>query len=524
MKRFMVMSLTAFLVILCYVFNLGVSFYYSYDKITVNNYIAMGEISNTLTERLSADLLESTMIQDVRTFHTPFQSVIALFDEDKKLLAKTENCVVVTIAEGGFQRTVGIEDNMTDDMVKEIAEFSKNRTTYVERFSVIETEIGVKPAELILKTKSQNSPFGENTPSEELKLVFNDYAEPTTVYETRQGNGVYIDYRSHNICQYSDEFRMKDKLENIFLRYRFMLMNEDDNEPVGSFGYNMMCHIRELKGQNGKTYTVYYTAGYDIFNTVLRSDSFYNTAVPLGIIFGIIFIIAELAAVITYNRNRKITKAREAFIAGAAHELKTPLAVISNQCECYLENVAPEKNDEYVNSVYKETKRMSRMVQTLIQFNKLETGSKIKKEAFDINNTAHREAEKYIGLSEAKRISIKEDFCEKGEIKGSEEMLSLALDNLISNAVFFTPEGGEIEVKTVREKKKLTVSVYNSGTHIEDGDASHIWEELYRGDKARERNGSTGMGLAVCRKVFELHSFRYGFENTEDGVKFYFTA
>lgn len=224
------------------------------------------------------------------------------------------------------------------------------------------------------------------------------------------------------------------------------------------------------------------------------------------------------------HRNRRITKAREAFIAGAAHELKTPLAVISNQCECYLENIAPEKNGEYVNSVYKETKRMSRMVQTLIQFNKLETGSKIKKEAFDINETAHREAGKYSGLIEAKGITLRETFGEKCQVKGNEEMLSLALDNLISNAVFFTPEGGKIEIKTMRDKKKLTVSVYNSGSNIESYGSAHIREELYRGDKARERNGSTGMGLAICRKIFELHSFRYGFENTEDGVKFYFTA
>lgn len=517
MKRFKVMSLTAFVVILCYIFTLGVSYYYSYNKVTSDMFNAFGDLRNILIDSLSFESSESAMIQQVRTFNTPYQSVIALFDEDKKLIAKTENLVTVTLYEDGSQFTVVLDDYMTDDIVKEIAEFSKNRTPYIESLSVIETDYEIKPAELVLVKPSQLSAVSP----EVLRVVFNDYTEPTAVYEANQ-NSVYLDYRTHNICQYNDEFKIRDELENIFIRYRLSLEGEWSG-PWAKIGENNMLTVSDFKNAEGNKYTFFYTAGYDIFHSVIRSGYFSDTALTLGILFAFIFVIAELAALLTYNRNRRITKAREAFIAGAAHELKTPLAVISNQCECVLENVAPEKNGEYINSVYSEAKRMNRMVMSLIQFNKLSTDGKIKREKVNINDIASQEAEKYKALIEAKNINLCEQYCEKAVIKADSELISLALDNFISNAVKFTPEGGTVTITTQKSRRKVVLSVHNTGSHIADEDKAHIWEELYRGDKARQRQGSTGMGLAICRKIFELHSFKYGFENTEDGVRFYFT-
>ena len=67
--------------------------------------------------------------------------------------------------------------------------------------------------------------------------------------------------------------------------------------------------------------------------------------------------------------------------------------------------------------------------------------------------------------------------------------------------------------------------MFNKGSAIKREDAKHIWEEFYREDKARNsKDNSTGMGLAISKRILELHKFKYGFKNTNGGVEFSFTA
>ena len=105
------------------------------------------------------------------------------------------------------------------------------------------------------------------------------------------------------------------------------------------------------------------------------------------------------------------------------------------------------------------------------------------------------------------------------------DMLERVLTNFITNALRNTPEGGIIEyIICVNKDNSVTVSVENSGSHIDASDYEYIWDRFYKADKSRRRSsGGTGLGLSIAKNILIMHKAKYGVENTASGVKFYFT-
>lgn len=275
---------------------------------------------------------------------------------------------------------------------------------------------------------------------------------------------------------------------------------------------------------NGKKYCFLYMAKTDAFYDTLRSEQFKGAIGGIGILYLVFALVIYFVAVWLYKRSEKLKNSRAAFVSAAAHELKTPLAVISNNCECVLENVAPEKNAEYVSAIYDESRRMSRMVKTLLHYNGLNSAGKLKKEPTEMAGIVSDVSAKYLPLIEAKNVTFVRDVPEGIRLNCSAEEIGIAIDNFLSNAVKYTPANGKIRLTVTEKRGKLRWELFNSGSEISAADAPHIWEELYRGDPSRShKEDSTGMGLAVCRLILERHGFDYGFENSADGVTFFFS-
>ncbi|NLA76797.1 MAG: HAMP domain-containing histidine kinase, partial [Clostridiales bacterium] len=275
----------------------------------------------------------------------------------------------------------------------------------------------------------------------------------------------------------------------------------------------------------GKRYCFYEVSGCRPIVETLRSDEFISMMILETFLFVFIAIASFFIADKVYNKGKQLEKSRIAFTGGAADELKTPLAVIANQCECILENVAPEKNNEYVRSIYDESMRMSRLVATLLQYNKLMLSDKTIKASENISEIALNELKKYEPLMAKKGITAEADVEENLRIKCNAELVALAIDNFLSNAVKFSPKNGRVELSVKRSRSDVKVRVFNTGDGVPIDDRRHIWEEFYIRESSRNSaNNSTGMGLAVCKKIFELHGFSYGFKNKKNGVEFYFSA
>lgn len=275
----------------------------------------------------------------------------------------------------------------------------------------------------------------------------------------------------------------------------------------------------------GKKICFYFEERCNIFYETLTSYNFISSIKITAFAFTVIALVIMIVILKLYNKNQRLNKSREAFVAAAAHELKTPLSVIANKCECILEDVSPERSGEYVNSIYDESKRMSRMVKTLLQYNKLSQDTKIQKKPETLSDIISEQVSKYQPLFEAKNITYSEDIEKDFKLKCNKDLIALVIDNFLSNAVKFTPKGGKIKITAKKLGGEVSFEIFNSGSSISKEDAPHIWEELYSGDKARTRtDNSAGMGLAICRLILELHKLEYGFRNVTDGVIFRFMS
>ena len=160
---------------------------------------------------------------------------------------------------------------------------------------------------------------------------------------------------------------------------------------------------------------------------------------------------------------------------------------------------------------------MSSLVGNLLQYNRIDFG-KIQKTKFDFKIVCLEELEKYESLIENKNLSIDTSEIYDDEMTADEKLIRLVVDNYISNAVKYTPNGKNLKVSYDKYKGFI---VFNEGSHIDEADKNKIWEVFNRsvGDEVIE---SSGMGLAVCKKILDAHKFKYGFNNLATGVEFYF--
>ncbi len=200
---------------------------------------------------------------------------------------------------------------------------------------------------------------------------------------------------------------------------------------------------------------------------------------------------------------------RRSFIANVSHELKTPMTTISGFIDGILDGTIPkEKQEYYLKIVSKETKRLSRLVKTMLDLSRIDNGElKVRKQRFDIMS---------IVLSVL--LSFEQKIEEKGlAIKGLEQIQSIYIDgdpdmihqvayNLVENAVKFVEDEGYISVAIEEEYDRVVVSIENSGQGIPSDEIDYIFDKFYKTDKSRsqDKNGM-GLGLYIVKMILKLH-------------------
>lgn len=255
----------------------------------------------------------------------------------------------------------------------------------------------------------------------------------------------------------------------------------------------------------------------------LQSSVFHTAVLTQTVLFGIVGAVILIASAYIYEKNRRLEEARQSFTSAAAHELKTPLSIIQNQCECILEQIAPEKNIEYVSSIYGESLRMNKLVMSFLQYNRLVSVEKIEMDEIDFTELVKREAEKYRIFMKEKNILLNVNLQKDIVIKCNEELITLAIDNLLMNAVKYCPREGIVTIQLQSQGSRPRFSVTNTCSELKEEDLKKIWDVLYRRDQARNsRDDSTGMGLPITKQILKRHHMRYGCEKVKGGVKFWF--
>ena len=263
-----------------------------------------------------------------------------------------------------------------------------------------------------------------------------------------------------------------------------------------------------------------------IDNQVILASSYACTpwhilAEELGITALLTLLAAVLLARYTDRKQRAAIQRERDFTRAAAHELKTPLAILQAHGEALREDILPEKRAEYLDVILDECGRMSALVGRLLELSRLESGTPLQKEPLDLAALVREVWEPLALPLEQRDITLKLDL-EALQLEGDRERLREAAGNLASNALRHCTPGGTIRVTLKREGSRAVLTVYNDGEPIPEADLPHLFQPFYRGgDKSRSRDsGGTGLGLAIVRAAALAHGGECEAENTGGGVAF----
>ncbi|MBP6058166.1 MAG: phosphate regulon sensor histidine kinase PhoR [Nitrosomonas sp.] len=211
------------------------------------------------------------------------------------------------------------------------------------------------------------------------------------------------------------------------------------------------------------------------------------------------------------TRFEKLETMRRDFIANVSHELRTPLTVIGGFLETLSadDNVNIGFNKRALALMNEQTTRMQRLIEDLLVLSRLENEqNKMNEKAVDVVNLLHDILQDAESLS-AGRHQIKLNILTQDQLLGSEEELRSAFGNLISNAIRYTPDNGEININWEKRDGKGLFFVQDSGIGIESEHIPRLTERFYRVDSSRSREtGGTGLGLAIVKHVLSRHEAR----------------
>ena len=228
------------------------------------------------------------------------------------------------------------------------------------------------------------------------------------------------------------------------------------------------------------------------------------------------------AAVLSYallrvwRRQERVEQVRRETTAALAHELKTPLSVLSATAELLEDNLAPEKQAHYLDVIQTQAQRMDGSVRKMLELSRLETGVQaLRRKEFPLAALAQERLA--AALPADGRLHT--EFASDSEymVNADRALLARALDALLENAVQHTPGGGCITVRIANGM----LSVANTGDAIPNHALPRLWEAYYQADPSRSTKGD-GLGLSIAKTVFDLHGYTCGAENTDAGPKFWF--
>lgn len=193
------------------------------------------------------------------------------------------------------------------------------------------------------------------------------------------------------------------------------------------------------------------------------------------------------------------------FSANAAHELRTPLAVMSTKFEVFEKNKNPDEADykEAINMARNQTDRLSHVIDILLEMTELQSAPKSDK--ISLSEITEEVICDLVSLAEKKNISLVQDDGE-ARLTGSDTLVYRAVYNLIENAIKYNKEGGTVSVAIAEDESFAKVIITDTGSGIAKEDWDKIFEPFFRVDKSRSRSmGGAGLGLALVKEIAVRH-------------------
>lgn len=218
-----------------------------------------------------------------------------------------------------------------------------------------------------------------------------------------------------------------------------------------------------------------------------------------------------------FNKREEIEKQRQETTNALAHDLKTPLSIISGYSQNLIENIHTEKRAYYADSIQRNVNRMDKIIGEMLELSKLESNmSPVKFEEVSLGEVGREVINRYKEVCDEKDIMT---YLEGDAIVMVDQyLITRVVDNFFVNAFDNTPKGGTIGIRICDNK----FEVYNSGSYIPEDKMNEIWLPYKKADMSRSNTKGTGLGLAISSTILDSYKFSYGAQNVEEGVVFWF--
>ncbi len=224
----------------------------------------------------------------------------------------------------------------------------------------------------------------------------------------------------------------------------------------------------------------------------------------MSVIMGLV--IANIKRTEQKNQLIALAKLRKELIANVSHDLRTPIAVMRGYVETLLMKInstSSKDREKYLNIILNSTEKLSILIGQLFEFSKLESQQiQPQKEPFQINELLSSSLEEYQVLANRKGVQLAMDCPENTPVVYADiSLIERVIQNLMDNALKFTPEKGKIQVYVTGDDQKVEVSITDTGSGITEEQQTVIFD---RHEKDKNSNGA-GLGLAIVKKIVELH-------------------
>ena len=216
------------------------------------------------------------------------------------------------------------------------------------------------------------------------------------------------------------------------------------------------------------------------------------------------------------------------FVANVSHDFRSPLTSIRGYLEAMLDGtISPEMHEKYLTIVLNETERLTKLTNSLLTLNNLNTrGMLLDKTDFDINQVIRSTAASFEGTCRKKTIAI--ELVLTGNVmyvNADEGKIQQVLYNLLDNAIKFSNHNSVIKIETSEKNSKLFVSVKDTGIGIPKEDLKLIWDRFYKSDLSRGKDKKgTGLGLSIVKEIINAHNEHINVISTPgEGSEFIFS-
>ncbi len=220
----------------------------------------------------------------------------------------------------------------------------------------------------------------------------------------------------------------------------------------------------------------------------------------------------EMADILTRNIEdlQKVEVLRRELIANVSHDLRTPISIIQGYVETMQmksNKLSLDEQQQYLATIAESTRKLENLVSELFELSKLEANQiKPNKEPFFVSELISDMSSKYELLARDKNISISINLAKvQIPVYADIALIERVFQNLLDNAIKYTPFGGSIQINTNNKDQMVEVTVMDTGIGVPENERGQIFERYYKANNFTELKNSTGLGLAIVKKILDLH-------------------